>query len=166
MRTVILDAYNVIHKLPELERELETDLRKARIKLINMMVNWKWSRGSSFKGKIILVFDGQDNIFATEGSRSHGIDCIFTRSKEEADDRIIGLVQRSQKPEDLVIVSDDNAVRDEASRLGARVEFPDYIRKKKNRRKKEFSRERDKGTLDSKTEKEIDDYYKKALGID
>lgn len=53
----ILDAYNVIHKIPSLQAALDKDLRQARDALMELCARWASSRGDI--SKVILVFDGK-----------------------------------------------------------------------------------------------------------
>ena len=165
MKTILLDAYNVIHKIPELKAKLRESLYSARRQLVLMMVNWKVKNG--FNGGITVVFDGQDNISSSEGSKLHGIKCLFTTSKEEADDRIISIVRETPAPSKLLVITDDGRVRNSCKALGAQIKYPSYLLEQK-KRKKPFNpvESRSKSTLKSSEEKEVDDYYKKMLGLD
>ncbi|MFH1836848.1 MAG: NYN domain-containing protein [Candidatus Omnitrophota bacterium] len=163
MKTIILDAYNVIHRIPELSAKLEISLREARRALLNLMIDWKRSRG--YKGSICVVYDGQDGVVNAEGSKSWGIKCIFTSSKEEADDRIISMVRKAAKASEIVVVSEDGKVANGCKVHGAKVESTAFLNRKRNK-KNNTIRSRSKGSLSGKAEREIDKYYEKALGLD
>jgi len=162
MKAVILDAYNVIHKLPELSAKLKISLQEARRALLNFMVTWKNTRG--YRGHIIIVYDGQDNILNKEGSKLWGIKCIFTVSKQEADDKIISIVRNSSKPAEMYVISEDGKVANGCKVHGATIQHPTFL---KTRRKKKTNmiESRSKGSMSSKVEKDIDEYYMRELGL-
>jgi predicted RNA-binding protein with PIN domain len=161
MEMVILDAYNVIHKLPELSIK-KSGLRDARRGLLHLMINWK--RNKCYKGDIFLVFDGQDGVISSESSKLWGIKCVFTSSKEEADDRIISMVREASKADGIVVISEDGKVTNGCKVHGAKVQSPFFL-KSKGKRKISITKSRGKGSLSSRVEREIDQYYKDALGL-
>ncbi|MBU1083755.1 MAG: NYN domain-containing protein [Candidatus Omnitrophota bacterium] len=162
MKTIILDAYNVIHELPELSAKLRHGLRDARKALLNLMVDWK--RENGFKWKVCIVYDGQDGVFNPEKTGLCGVDCVFTGSREEADDRIISIVRRASKTTEIVVVSADGRVVNGCRVHGARVESPSFLKKKpKKKNGKTVSAAGKK--ISGKDEHEINKYYKEALGL-
>jgi predicted RNA-binding protein with PIN domain len=163
MKTIILDAYNVIHKLPVLSVKLKDGLQEARRGLLNFMVDWKKKRG--YKGDICIVFDGQDGGVNVEGSKLWGVKCVFTGSNEEADDRIISMVRKAVKASDIVVVSDDGKVANGCKVYGANIESPSFL-KRKRKSKNSLMESRSKSSLSGSDERSIDKYYKEVLGLD
>ena len=163
MKSIILDAYNVIHSIPELSVKLKSGLQEARRALLNFMVDWKQSRG--YKGDICIVYDGRDGVINDEGSKLWGIKCIFTSSKEEADDRIISMVRKASKPSEIVVISEDGKVVNGCKVHEANVESPAFL-KRKRKKKSDMIEPQSKGSLSRRSEKEINEHYKKALGLD
>lgn len=162
MKMLILDAYNVIHKLSELSVKLETSLREARRALLNFMVDWRQING--YKGEIYIVYDGQDEIINSEGSKLWGIKCIFTGSKEEADDRIISIVKRFSNPSEIKVISEDGKVGNGCKIYGANVEYPAFLKRKK-KKKSSITESGSKGSLSGSDQRSIDRYYKDELGL-
>lgn len=163
MKTIILDAYNVIHRLPELSGKLKISLQEGRKALLNFMVDWKRSMGH--KGNVYIVYDGQDGVFNPELSKAWGIKCIFTSSKEEADDRIISMIRRAPKASEIIVVSDDGKVVNGCKVYGAKTESAAFL-KRKRKRKNSIIKSRSKGSLSNKTEREINKYYEGVLGLE
>ena len=163
MKIILLDAYNVIHKIPELSVNLEKSLRAARRALLAFMVDWKQING--YKGSIYIVYDGQDDIVNSEGSKLWGIKCFFTGSKEEADERIISMVERARQPAEIVVISEDGKVNNGCKVHGAKVENPVFLRSKR-KKKSRITEARSKQSLSGKDQREVDTYYKEALGLD
>lgn len=118
---IILDGYNVAHKIPEVRDRLKESLEKGRTALENHLASWKRLR--NFAGNITIVYDGQK----AGGAKRHGFEYIFTGSSEEADDRIIRIIRNQKNPDDLIVVSDDNKVRNSCRALGVKVEPASYL---------------------------------------
>ena len=123
----ILDGYNVIYRIPELTAKLKESLAEARSGLAMHVAGWKRSR---INAEIIIVFDGRDVDFMDYSrTKIGGIDCVFTRAKEAADDRIIRMVKNSEEPSSVTVISHDNRVRNGSRAHGARVEYPTFLQK-------------------------------------
>ena len=80
---IAIDGYNFIKQSPELRRLEQIDLQKAREGLIEQLAQYKRFKGHS----ITVVFDGsQAGSLAQQRERSKGIEVIFSRPGEKADD--------------------------------------------------------------------------------
>ena len=119
MITLVLDGYNVIHGVKELERRLDRSLEAARAALIDVCQAYKARRGDV--GRVYVVFDGDEAHGDLPQPDRGGVTVLFTSRKEEADDRIIGLIRADAGKSRFVIVSDDNYVFNNARAQGARV---------------------------------------------
>ena len=155
----ILDGYNVIYQIPELTAKLEESLAAARSALAMHMAGWRRSRVNA---EILIVFDGRDSDFM-DYSRTNisGIDCVFTRSKETADDRIISMVRDSKEPSGVTVISADNRVRNSSRAQRARVEYPAFLQKSGKRADKPAIRA-DK-VFNTKKNRKVTDYYEEYL---
>ena len=120
MPQLILDGYNVIHRIPQLRDHLTQNLGNARRALANFMI--ARTRTYNYKGKISIVFDGRDGIINTN-QPFYGIKCIYTKTKQEADDKIISMVRNSQNSADITVISDDNYVTNNCKAHGAIVSY-------------------------------------------
>lgn len=126
---IILDGYNVAHKIPGVRDSLKQSLEKGRAALENHLATWKKLKG--FTGNITIVYDGKAGGVATRS----GFDHIFTASREEADDRIIRLIRAQKNPGDVIVVSEDNKVRNSCRALGAQVVPASYLLIERSKKK-------------------------------
>ncbi len=114
---VLIDAYNVLHRARTHRRWSTLDLAGLAIEV---------SQRRFFRREIVMVCDGDPPPglrAAWVGRVGHrGEDALtfhFSGAGVEADDVLEGLVRASLRPEGLLVVSSDQAVRTAARRLGA-----------------------------------------------
>ena len=167
MLTLILDGYNVIYAVPELARQMDRSLEAAREALVRRCEAYRARRGNI--GQIYVVFDGRDDECSGASEQQHGrVTVCFTQPPEEADQRILRLIE-AERPGRCVVVSNDNEVFNNARAYGARVisvqEFAQQIRPA---RPAKASRGRprpdaDKPTLSVPEAQQITDEYRRHL---
>jgi predicted RNA-binding protein with PIN domain len=119
--TTILDGYNVIHALPPLQRQMDRSLEAGRDALVRLCQEQAARRGQP--GEVYIVFDGREGAGEEWGRREqrHGrVTVMFTRKPEDADQRILRLIETRKRGECLV-VSNDNEVANNARAFGARI---------------------------------------------
>ncbi|NQU74469.1 MAG: NYN domain-containing protein [Candidatus Omnitrophica bacterium] len=119
MRTLIIDGYNVIHKIPQIEDLLDESLEAARIGLIRLLSEFKDSRKDV--EHIYVVFDGKAEMFDEEVPVGPAITAIYTHSKKSADNKILELIKNSDKPNVITVISDDNFLYNNTRVHGARI---------------------------------------------
>jgi predicted RNA-binding protein with PIN domain len=126
MKQVLIDAYNAIHAIPQLQKHIELSLESARDTLIEYVVSWR--RENKFIGNICLVFDGDKDIMQNTTMAS-GLKCIFyPDSKGGADAYINSVVKKSKNPGSITVVTKDNKDIGKFCRaLGAKVVGPDFL---------------------------------------
>lgn len=107
----ILDAYNVIHKIKRLDAALDKDLRTAREALMTFCRELMDRRGDITK--MILVFDGKSEFNDLSHPAPRGLQLVFSETGEDADERII-IVLEELGNEKKCVISDDNFVRNTA----------------------------------------------------
>jgi predicted RNA-binding protein with PIN domain len=157
MPQLLLDGYNVIYKIPQLQSHLNHSLEDARQALANFMITW--ARTHHNKASISIIFDGRDGIINSSQSLC-GIKSIYTKTKQEADDKIISIVRNSQAKQDITVISDDNYVTNNCKAHGAQVKSTAFLLQPKA----QGSAQDDK-PIDSKTEHEINEWLKKEYGL-
>ncbi|OIO81463.1 MAG: hypothetical protein COW11_01395 [Candidatus Omnitrophica bacterium CG12_big_fil_rev_8_21_14_0_65_43_15] len=113
--TFLFDGYNIIYKIARLEKKLDNSLEAARLALVSMV------KAHSAKGnEYIVVFEGKDEHSGLYQQQTGGaIKVVFTRTHEEADNRIITILKNAKDASDISVVSDDNYVRNHAKAFGA-----------------------------------------------
>lgn len=160
-KILIVDGYNAINAIAELEAKIDQSLEAARMALAQHLFPWK----NSFE--IYIVFDGRDNMSWGGNSVLYGIKCIFSQGKEEADDCIISMVRDfSSKNADITVITNDNYIRNNCRAYAANVEPANYlIKKSKNAGPKYNKASSAAKTIDSAAEKRINDSLKKIWHI-
>jgi predicted RNA-binding protein with PIN domain len=158
MSQLILDGYNIIHKIPQLQTHLNHSLEDARKALASFMITW--ARTHHNKASISIVFDGRDGIISSSQSLC-GIKCIYTKTKQEADDRIISIVRNSQNKKDITVISNDNYVTNNCKAHGATVKPAQYLLQGH----KTASNAESEKLIDDKTATEITDMLRKEYGL-
>jgi predicted RNA-binding protein with PIN domain len=106
---MILDGYNVIHRLPSLQERLDRSLQEARAGLIRCCMDWLAYRKDA--QMFYVVFDGSSDVLDAPNEGSERVRVVFTDSSETADERIIRIVRQRERADNCVVVSDDNYVR-------------------------------------------------------
>lgn len=85
---LLVDGYNIIGAWPELQRLKHERLEEARNLLIERMAEYKAHTG----WRVIVVFDAYLMRGIESKLKKHGVEVLFTRENETADERIEKLV--------------------------------------------------------------------------
>ena len=126
MKMIIVDGYNAIHKIPEMYDALDKSLSAARTALATHMASW---RGKGMYPRASVVFDGQDSVMKERTQvKLCGIDCVFARTREKADNLIIRMVRDAKDASKITVVSDDNYVRNNCRAHGAEIRSVAFLR--------------------------------------
>jgi len=118
-RIALVDGYNVIHRTPDLRRQLDVGLEAARNALVRLCAAWRRARGDITH--LQIVFDGDSSVMPQGRAGFAGIDVLFTHERLEADDGILNTIRGRRRGEQYLVVSDDNYVVNNARALGATV---------------------------------------------
>lgn len=111
---IAIDGYNFIKQSPELRRLEQIELRKAREGLIERLARYKRLKGHA----ITVVFDGGlQGTLAGHRERSRGIEVIFSKPGEKADDVLKCL--SAEKRGGITVVTSDRDVALFAEKKGA-----------------------------------------------
>ncbi len=163
----ILDAYNVIHKIPKLESELDKDLRSARNYLISLCHTLLSNRGDI--SQIILVFDGKSQFHDLPNKETPKLKIVFSDTGETADTRICQVLDSLPENRKRLVVSDDNSVYNNArSHKATPMKVADFQKLLEGKEKRNASRKSsgNEKNLSAEDAKAINDDYKKMLGLD
>jgi len=110
---IIIDGYNLIRQSDALRRYERLSLEAGRNALIRSLSHYKQQRGH----KVTIVFDGwQGGPAEEERDKLSGIDIIYSRKGEKADEVIKRMVQ--DRSEEVVVVTSDRGIADFVSRRG------------------------------------------------
>ena len=164
-RLLVIDGYNVIHRIPRLEAKLSISLESSRIALIRLVDTWaEKHRGID----CLIVFDGKDNVGGHKDPDAVSkVRCLFTKTKVDADDEIIRQVREFVgKTSHMTVISDDNYVGNNCRAHGARVQPASFFIDASNQstHKKQATNLDDK-TLDPKAVKDINKELRIKFGL-
>ncbi len=124
-KVLLVDGYNVINRIPEIEASLEGGLENARNKLALQLSTWARLHPAF---ECVIVFDGNPQFLNSQAQRLSGIRCIYSRASHGGDEEIIRFVKDFRgRISDITVVSDDNSVRNNSRALGAAVQPSSYI---------------------------------------
>lgn len=119
---IIVDGYNLIRQSDNLRRFERQSLEAGRNALINQLSLYKRKRGH----KITVVFDGWESGGANEErDRQGGIDIIYSRRGEKADD-VIKRIAGNSSGEIMVVSSDREIVSFVTRRSKTAISSPEF----------------------------------------
>ena len=102
---IIIDGYNLIRQSSTLRSFDSLDITKGREKLIEMLSHYRMVKHHP----MVVVFDGwQEGNVIEQRSKEKGIDIIYSRRGEKADEVIKRLVSNSR--EELIVVTSDREI--------------------------------------------------------
>ena len=163
----IVDGYNVIHKTPELRNLLDDSLLSAREGLVRQCAEWCRRRGDI--AKFYVVFDGDSSVAAGGANPAPGVNVIYSRSRETADERIVELLKEERPDCEYTVVSDDGYVVRQARDARASVmSVQDFCAVLFHIRRSDLPGKgipRDKNSLTPAQEKDITDSLRREWGV-
>ncbi len=169
-RLLLVDGYNVIHRLPELEPSLADGLQNARNQLALRVAGWSREHPGV---ECVIVFDGDfDRSGGRGGERRAGVRCVYSLAAHGGDAEIVRLVREFRgRKSDVIVVSDDNYVGNNCRAHGAVVRPSGFILARKTAgRGAAAAKARSKSPaeargIDRKTAEAIDAELKKKFGV-
>lgn len=163
-KILLVDGYNVIHRVPELRPSLEGGLESARMRLALQVSAWSHTHPAY---ECVIVFDGDAQYAGGRDQRLAGVRCIFSRASHGGDDEIIRFVRDYKgRASDIMVLSDDNKVGNNCRALGAAVQPSGFIMSEKARPLRGRSKTLPDGKgIDRKTAAEIDKELRKKFGF-
>jgi len=164
--TVIIDGYNAIHKIEELKNVLLQNIEQSREKFALYLQRWK--RYTQFKGAILVFFDGQSQNYLDSISSSHGIEFYFSYHDSDADNHIIAYLKTAKKGNRILVITDDNYIRNHCKIYHADCENVSFLWEKKrisSNTSVSDNYARRKKPLTQKDKNDINHYLKNKWGI-
>ena len=155
--TLVVDGYNAINAIPEVQNLLKESLLSARSKII--MLAAEYARSSGYINDFCVVFDGQDRYRHLERlylpkDAKHS----FSRTGD-GDEKIIDTVRHYSEKGKVVLASNDNYVRNNARGYGAALIDSEDLAEKPERRAvgKAADKKLDEGTREKITKEYMDE---------
>ncbi len=118
-QVMVLDGYNVLHRLPRWKRQMEQSLEQGREALLGYCRRWMGSRRDVWL--FCVVFDGDSAVVGGQSAGGAGIRVFFSRSGQTADDRLLHIIEEFGPAFAYTVVSDDRYVQEKARLLGADI---------------------------------------------
>ncbi len=163
-KILLVDGYNVIHRVPELRPSLGGGLESARMKLALQLSAWGRTHAAY---ECVIVFDGDAQFAGGRDQRLAGVRCLFSVRSHGGDDEIIRFVRGYKgRASDIIVVSDDNKVGNNCRALGASVQPSSFIMSVKLRQRAGRAKASPDGKgLNRKTAADINEELKKKFGL-
>jgi len=113
----IVDGYNVLKQLPDLEKR---PLKNGRWGLIHYFEIYRPQ--GSIKNKVTIVFDGRSEVKLPSQRKLQktNMEIIFSQD-ETADEKIKKLVSHMPNPKQVIVVTDDRELREAVKTYGVEV---------------------------------------------
>ena len=159
--TLVVDGYNAINASKEGRAALERGLKQARDYIVR--VSKEYARSSGYITDVKVVFDGDDQYRYLDKMKVSRKEQIFSDTGK-GDDTIIATVRSCSEYSKVIIVSNDNYVRNWSRGYASVIGCDELFKKKKRRGLKggnASSKDINKGL-----ETRITEDYRKELGIE
>ena len=160
-RYLIIDGYNAIHKIRELDAKKDESLEAARLHFINMLLDFM-SRKNMFD-KVYIVFDSKEQALGVRRHEYGQIEALYTTSDKDADGVIVDLLRKASPKDKVSVSSDDNFVRNHAKVYGSDIlsikELENIIMLKRKGARSKIEEKEVKGA------REINEELKKHWGL-
>ena len=134
-RHLIIDGYNAIGKIRELEAKKDISLEASRMHFIKILVDFM-AQNRSFD-KISIVFDSKDKDIGVTKDSYGRVEVLFATRDKDADGVIVDILRGASSSERITVSSDDNFIRNHARVYGREVmpisELKNIIMLKKKR---------------------------------
>ena len=101
MIILLVDGYNIIGDWEELKRLRDKDMAQARDLLMEYMADYQAFTGT----KVIIVFDAHESPGKGSKLKHRGVDIIYTKEHETADERIERLIKKLKNVKTQVYVA-------------------------------------------------------------
>lgn len=111
---ILIDGYNYILRLENVDAENRHGLEEARERLIAKLASYRRERRVS----LTVAFDGDDMGPHPHSYMKNGVKVIFSQPPSNADTVIKKIIQSENTPKNLTVVTSDRAVADFAKQAG------------------------------------------------
>ena len=102
---ILVDGYNLILRMEKISSRDENALRDARNRLLGKLSGYAAGR----KTRVTVIFDGRQEI-NDEQTKVAGVRIIFSKPPDIADSVIKRMVDNSDQPRNITVVTSDNGL--------------------------------------------------------
>ncbi|MBI4707282.1 MAG: NYN domain-containing protein [Candidatus Omnitrophica bacterium] len=154
----VIDGYNII-KHTQFSRFAKRNIKDQRFALLELIKSGNLT--GSPKNKVIVVFDGYPDVSA-RSLREEPFEIIFS-GEDSADKKIMRMVELSQSPKNIVVVSDDREIKFFVKSCGATaLGIEDFVAAKDRRERNKKESEAVKNDLSYSQMHKINEELKKV----
>ena len=114
---ILVDGYSLLHNWPELAPGKPRHSMAARDELIHLLTRYQDASGTP----ITVIFDGSGPARGAKAAQEHGIEVLYSRAGQTADQMIERATHRLSAFGEVLVVTDDFAERDTVLSVGGMV---------------------------------------------
>ena len=118
-RYLIIDGYNAINKIGELEVRKDSSLEASRMHFVRMLKDFMFQK--DMFDKVLLVFDSKEKGLGIRSCSYGNVEALFATNDKDADGVIVDLLRGASSADKISVSSDDNFVRNHARAFGRDV---------------------------------------------
>jgi len=126
---IIIDAWNVIWKIPEISELIPEELQLARQRFNQLLKNYFQQKSVIYK----IIYDGQPGIISSQ-SEHRGQDVYFSKNPESADQKIIQLLKNQKEQSQWTVITSDRELSGKIKNYGAKIVSSESFIQKLNKR--------------------------------
>jgi uncharacterized protein len=122
MTHIVIDGYNYMMRTVSTQVQDGSRMETLRRAVLDKLARYKRKRGS----RITVVFDAYNSRSPGRQRENHlGVDVVYSRENETADDVIIGWIREGRG--NMAVVTSDRAIIDEAKKAGIAFILPQRL---------------------------------------
>lgn len=159
--TLVLDGYNVIMASAEGKKIILQDLKAARDYIVGIAK--EYARSSGYINQVRVIFDGDDKYRVLDELDVSKGNIHFFSKTDQCDDEIIKNVKAYSAYSRVIVVSNDNYVRNGCRPYASLMHSEELFLCKKKKNKK-HEKEKDK-EINQEISAMITEEYKRELGL-
>jgi len=168
IETLVVDGYNIIHAIPELEAKLDESLKSARGALEKTLRQYQATE-RSIKCAYVVYDSRRSEKNEIEIEDLGFVKNIYASSKSNADGEIVSLLKNIDRPARVAVLSKDNFVINHTRIMGAHVlsvgAFHKKITKHKRRTNEAKISEEQKEKISEEQKEKINQELKRIWAI-
>ena len=112
---IIIDAWNVIWKIPSLSLHIPDKLEQARSTFNMIIKNYYYGKKVDYK----IIYDGQPFVYQKNENKDPQVS--FACNPEKADDVIVKFLKKQSSPRDWTVITSDRHLSHRVENIGAQI---------------------------------------------